>query len=260
VDAHRVEVLDGTDDDAVALPVAHHLHLVFLPAEERFLDQHLRVERGVETALHNRLELRRVVRDAAARAAEREAGADDERPGADLPRGVLRLVERVARNRSGHVEAERQHRLLEEFAVLGARNGIRIRADHLHLVAAEDALARDLHRDVERGLSAQGRQQRVGALPADDFVDRLGRDRLDVGVRRHFRVGHDRRGVRVDEHDLVALVRERLDGLHARIVELAALADDDRPRADQQDLVDVGTLHVRKTLANSMPYQYAMRR
>ncbi len=32
VNAHRIEVLDRADDDAVVLAVPHHLHLVFLPA------------------------------------------------------------------------------------------------------------------------------------------------------------------------------------------------------------------------------------
>jgi large subunit ribosomal protein L20 len=53
------------------------------------------------------------------------------------------------------------------------------------------------------------------------------------------RVGHDRRRVRVDEHDLVALLAERLGALRAGVVELAGLADDDRARADEQDLLDV---------------------
>ena len=41
VHAHRVEVFDGADDDDVVVQVAHHLHLVFFPAQDRFFDQHL---------------------------------------------------------------------------------------------------------------------------------------------------------------------------------------------------------------------------
>jgi hypothetical protein len=41
VHAHRVEVLDRADDDAVVRLVADHFHLEFLPAEHRFFDQHL---------------------------------------------------------------------------------------------------------------------------------------------------------------------------------------------------------------------------
>ena len=40
VHAHRIEVLDRADDDAVVAAVAHDLHLEFLPAEHRFLEQH----------------------------------------------------------------------------------------------------------------------------------------------------------------------------------------------------------------------------
>ena len=67
VHAHRVEVLDRADDDAVVLAVAHHLHLEFLPADHRLLDQQLVRRRGVEPALADRDELLAVVGDAAAR-------------------------------------------------------------------------------------------------------------------------------------------------------------------------------------------------
>jgi hypothetical protein len=46
VHAHRVEVLDRADDDAVVVAVAHDLELVLLPAEHRLLDEHL-VDRRV---------------------------------------------------------------------------------------------------------------------------------------------------------------------------------------------------------------------
>ena len=39
VHAHRVEILDRTDDHDVIRHVAHHLHLVFLPPEDRLLEQ-----------------------------------------------------------------------------------------------------------------------------------------------------------------------------------------------------------------------------
>src|SRR3712207_8002169 len=48
--------------------------------------------------------------------------------------------------------------------------------------------------------------------------------------RSELGVGHDRRRVRVDEHDLVALLEQHLARLHARVVELRGLADHDRDR------------------------------
>ena len=59
------------------------------------------------------------------------------------------------------------------------------------------------------------------------------------GPRREGGVGHDRRRVAVDEHDLVALLEEDLAGLRAGVVELAGLPDDDGPGADDEDLVEV---------------------
>ena len=70
VDAHRIDVLDRADDDAVVRLVADHLHLVFLPAEHALLDQHFGGRRGVEAALDDLEEFGAVVGDAAAGAAD----------------------------------------------------------------------------------------------------------------------------------------------------------------------------------------------
>src|SRR5439155_14475533 len=53
----------------------------------------------------------------------------------------------------------------------------------------------------------------------------------DVGDPR---VGHDRRGIRVHENGLDALLAQRAAGLRPRVVELRGLSDEDRPRADDQ--------------------------
>ena len=85
-------------------------------------------------------------------------------------------------------------------------------------------------------------KQRVRTLLLDDLGDDLRRDRLDVGRVGQIRIGHDGRRIGIDENDPIALVLERLAGLRAGIVELAGLADDDRPRTDDQDRGDVGPL------------------
>src|SRR3546814_10050492 len=79
VDAHRIDVLDRADDDGIVVPVADGLHLIFLPAEERLLDQHLGGGRGIKPPGHDADEILLVVGDAAAGAAKGEAGADDRR-------------------------------------------------------------------------------------------------------------------------------------------------------------------------------------
>src|SRR5699024_8908179 len=85
-------------------------------------------------------------------------------------------------------------------------------------------------------------QDSVGALALDDLLDHLGGDRLDVGGVGELGVGHDRRGVGVDEHDPDPLLPQDAAGLGAGVVELAGLADDDRAGADDEEAGDVVAL------------------
>src|SRR5690606_5365503 len=71
------------------------------------------------------------------------------------------------------------------------------------------------------------------------LLDELGCERLDVRAVGYLRVGHDRRGVRVDEHHFEAGATQRLAGLRSRVVELGCLTDDDRAGTEYEDLVDV---------------------
>ncbi len=54
------------------------------------------------------------------------------------------------------------------------------------------------------------------------------------------RIGHDRRRIRVYQDDLVAFFFQGLASLNARIVEFAALADNDRAGADDENFPDRG--------------------
>src|SRR5450756_2798895 len=117
-------------------------------------------------------------------------------------------------------------------------DGLVVGADHLDLPEVEHAGALELHGQVERRLASERGQKRVRALGLDDARQRRKVERLDIGARGEGRVGHDRRRVAVDEHDLVALVEQHLAGLRARVVELAGLPDDDGPGADDEDLME----------------------
>ena len=166
------------------------------------------------------------------------AGPHDRRQ-ADLGQRLDRLRHRGRDRAARHLQARRLHRLAEQVAVLGARDRVVVGADQLDAEALERAVLGERLGEVERRLAAERRQQRVGPLLLDDLRDRTRQQRLDVGRVGELGVGHDRRRVRVDEHDLVALLAQHLAGLHAGVVELGRLADHDRPRADDQDLVDV---------------------
>ena len=77
------------------------------------------------------------------------------------------------------------------------------------------------------------------AFLLDDLGDDFGRDRLDIGGIRQFRVGHDGGRIGIDEDDAVALFLQRLHRLGAGIVEFAGLADHDGTGADDQDGGDI---------------------
>src|SRR5206468_1724657 len=81
-----------------------------------------------------------------------------------------------------------------------------------------------------------------GPLLLDDPRDGVRGEGLDVRGVGELGVGHDRGRVRVHEDDAVALTEQRLARLRARVVELARLADHDRPGPDHEDRLDVGSL------------------
>ncbi len=244
VDAHRIDVLDRADDDAIVLLVAHHLHLELFPAEHALLDQHFVSRRSVDAALDDLDQFASRVGDAPARPAHGEARADD-RGQADVGDRGQGLRQRLHLMRARRLEADPGHRLAEQFAVLGLVDRVGSGADHLDVVALERAHLSEAQRAIERRLAAHGRQQseaawdRVAFL-GDDLLDDLGRDRLDIGPVRHVRIGHDGGRIGIDEDDSVAFRAQRLAGLRPRIIELARLADDDRAGADDEDGGDVG--------------------
>ena len=78
VHADGVEVLHGADGDDVAGGVAHCLKLDLLPAVDVLFDKDLGDGGGGEPAQGGRAHLLLVIRDAAAGAAERKGGADND--------------------------------------------------------------------------------------------------------------------------------------------------------------------------------------
>ncbi len=86
-----------------------------------------------------------------------------------------------------HDDANLFHRVAEQQAIFGHLDGGDRRADQLDVVLLEHAELVELHRQVQRRLPADRRQQRIGALALDDLLHRLRRQRLDVGADRRAR-------------------------------------------------------------------------
>ena len=109
----------------------------------------------------------------------------------------------------------------------------------LYVELVQGAVLTQGNGQVESGLPPQRGQQGVRPLDLDylghDFRD----EGFDVSAVREGGVGHYGGRVGVDQHHLVALFHEHLAGLGARVVELAGLADDYGPGAQQHDLLYV---------------------
>ena len=139
----------------------------------------------------------------------------------------------------GRFEADLPHRVLEQQTVFGLLDGVDFGADQFDAVALEHAGFGQFDGKIQRGLSAYGREQRVGPFLRDDFFQILAAERLDVSAVGQFRIGHDGGRIGIDEDHFVAIGAQRLRGLRAGIIELAGLADDDGAGADDQDAVEV---------------------
>ena len=135
--AHRIEVLHVADGDARVRAVAHDLVLDLLPSEERSLDEHLPDRRSRHTAHHANRELRGVVRDATAGAAEGEGGPDDERI-TDARRECECLLDRVRGDRFRNGLADRKKELLEGLAIFSLLDGRKGRAQETHAIPLQD--------------------------------------------------------------------------------------------------------------------------
>ena len=236
--AHWIDILDRADDDAVVRLVAHDFELELLPAQHRLFDQHLVGRRQVQAVRDDALELFAVVGDTAAGTAHRERRANNRRK-ADTLLNFAGLGHGVRDPGLGHAQADRAHGLFELLAVLGHIDGLLRGPDHFHAEFLEHAFTVEVQRAVERRLPAHGRQQRVGAFLLDDITHHVPVNRLDVDHIGDLRVGHDRRRVRVDQDDPVTFLPQRLDRLHARVIKLAGLPNDDWPGTDDEDGLDV---------------------
>ena len=244
--AHRVKIFDGADDDGVVRLVAHHLHLKLFPAEQRLLQQHLVRRRQLQPMRGNLFKFITIIGNAAARTAEGKRRADDDRKTQRRLRRA-RLVHIMHRERLGAGEANLVHRLLEQIAVFRRLNRLHRRANQFHAVFLQHAVFGKIQRAVERRLPAHRRQNRVRALLGDNLLHRLPLNRLDVRRVCHLRIGHNRRRVGIDENDAQPLATQRLARLRARIIKLARLTDDNRPRANNQYRIQITTFGHGKT-------------
>ena len=146
VDAHRIEVLDGTHDDGVVGQIAHHFQLKFFPAEDALFDQYFVNRRKIEATLQNFGQVFAVVSDPAARSAQREAGAQNHRI-ADAIGESQPVIHVVHQLRLRRIQADLAHRIFEQQTIFGFIDGFDLGADQLDAIFVEHSrLARSTDR------------------------------------------------------------------------------------------------------------------
>ncbi len=95
----------------------------------------------------------------------------------------------------------------------------------------------EVHGGVQGGLAAQRGQEGIRFFLLDDLANHRRRDGLDVGPVRELRIRHDGGRIRIHQDHLEALLAQRLARLRPRVIEFTTLADHNRPRSNQQNLV-----------------------
>ncbi len=239
--AHRIQVFNGTNDDAIVLAIPHHFHFIFFPAQERLFNQQLFGGRRLQAALADFNELFLIVGNAAARAAHGEGWPDNGRK-AHRPLHLLRFFHAVGNAGTRRAQANPGHRALELFAVFRLVNRLARSADHLDAKLFQHAMLGQVQRAIQRRLPAHGGQDRIRALFFDDVFQHAPGDRLDVGHIRHVRVGHDRGRIGIHQNDAVAFLTQCLARLRAGIVKLASLTNNDRACANDENTFNVCAL------------------
>ena len=174
-----------------------------------------------------------VVGYAAARAAQRERGTDDD--GITLFIGeVHRRLHVVGDDGRYDGLTDGLHGVLEKLSVLRLVDGLGLHAQQTDVVLFEEAALVQLHGERQARLAAQRRQYAVRLLFEDDALEHLHGERFDVYLVGHRLVRHYGGGVGVDEHDLYLLVLEGVACLRARVIELRGLTYGDRAGPDHE--------------------------
>ena len=155
---HRIEILDRADDHDIVVIVAHHLHLVLFPPDDRFLDENLADGRHLDRPLHESIELIIFKRDAVEPLPPIVKLGPQNTAGRPISPSHSRASATLWTVRPrGEIEADILHRHLKPIAALGLIDHIGIRADHLDAELFEHAVAGQVHRHVQACLTTEGR-------------------------------------------------------------------------------------------------------
>ena len=106
MNSHGIEVLDRTNDHTIVRLVSHHLHLEFLPTEQRLLNQNFTYGRQLKAAFGDFFELLPVIPNAPTGPSQRIGRANDKRQTVYFFRDVPRFVQGMSRPANRHIQSD----------------------------------------------------------------------------------------------------------------------------------------------------------
>ena len=240
---HRVNIFDGAHANHLILCVAHHLNFELFPPLNRLFHQNLMRHREVQALTCNRVQLFNIVSKAATCATHRVSRANHHRE-TNLFGNLFGLFHVIGDTRTRRLNAQLFHRVLEDVTVFTAFNCLQVHTDHHHTILVQNARLCQGQGHIQTRLTAEVRQNRIGAFLCNNLLQTLQIQRFDVGGVRHRRVRHDGGGVRVHKNNLITESAECFAGLGSGIVKLTSLADHNRTRTDNQHFSNIRTLHI----------------
>ena len=121
VHAHRVDIFDRANNDAIVFVIADNFKFVFLPSKCALVDEHLTNHAGGKSATNDVLEFFHVVCDATTAAAKCERGTND-RWQADLFQKYTRVFDVCDGLRMRLMQSKPTNDFAKRFAIFRAAN------------------------------------------------------------------------------------------------------------------------------------------
>ena len=237
MDAHGVDILHVADGDHVARAVPDDLILDFLPAGDAALNEHLSHTAQTNAVGGNLVEVLHGIGNAAAGAAQ-GIGRPNDHGQADLL-GKSHCIVHTLHHLGGDTGLSNGlHGILKALTILSLPDGLGAGAQQTHTVLFQSAVLCQCHGQIQAGLAAQRRKDRVRPLHLDDLGHGGSVQRLNIYMIGNVLIRHDGGGVGVDQHHLNALFPEAPTCLSTGIVKLSSLSDDNRAGAQNHYLLN----------------------
>ena len=172
---------------------------------------------------------------------------------ADILRGFQALLNAVGYLRWNNRFTDSLAKLFKKLSVLGTFYALGVGTQKLDFALLQNAFFGKLHCKVKPCLTADSGNDSVRTFVSANPCDKFKGQRLHVNLVGDGGISHDGRGVGVAQNYLVALFLKGEARLSSGIVKLCRLTDNNRSRADNQDLFYISALGHPASLLSCFP-------